>query len=200
MIAIIDYQMGNLRSVQKAFERVGHAAAVTSGGEIVARYHKIFLPNYGVFDEARYFEPGDECPVFEVHGVNLGVNVCEDIWYEEGPSTVQRAAGAMERLIELLDTAPTITSPNNPVALQCSGGRIDIEGLSFHYPARPDVAALADFDLRVRPGESLAVSGISRSTTNPQSLYLDRTNSSATRQSELRAGRLFYAPETLGCI
>jgi NAD+ synthase (glutamine-hydrolysing) len=71
-----------------------NAAAVTSGGEVIAKYHKIFLPNYGVFDEARYFEPGDKCPVFQVEGVNVGVNVCEDIWYEEGPSMVQRAAGA----------------------------------------------------------------------------------------------------------
>ena len=74
--------------------RLYNAAAVTSGGSVIAKYHKIFLPNYGVFDEARYFEPGDECPVFQVEGVNVGVNVCEDIWYEEGPSTVQRAAGA----------------------------------------------------------------------------------------------------------
>jgi NAD+ synthase (glutamine-hydrolysing) len=71
-----------------------NAAAVTSGGEVIAKYHKIFLPNYGVFDEARYFEPGDKCLVFQVEGVNVGVNVCEDIWYEEGPSMVQRASGA----------------------------------------------------------------------------------------------------------
>jgi NAD+ synthase (glutamine-hydrolysing) len=71
-----------------------NAAAIINDGEIIARYHKIFLPNYGVFDEARYFEAGDRCPVFQVNGVNVGVNVCEDIWYEEGPATVQRAAGA----------------------------------------------------------------------------------------------------------
>jgi len=71
-----------------------NAAAIISGGEIIARYHKIFLPNYGVFDEARYFVAGDQCPVFQVKGVNVGVNVCEDIWYEEGPTTVQRAVGA----------------------------------------------------------------------------------------------------------
>jgi NAD+ synthase (glutamine-hydrolysing) len=71
-----------------------NAAAVAADGKLVDRYHKIFLPNYGVFDEERYFEPGGECPVFEINGVNVGVNVCEDIWFEEGPMTVQRAAGA----------------------------------------------------------------------------------------------------------
>ena len=71
-----------------------NAAAVAHDGKLVAIYHKIFLPNYGVFDEARYFEPGRECPVLTVAGVRVGVNVCEDIWYDVGPATVQRVAGA----------------------------------------------------------------------------------------------------------
>ena len=82
------------RTPDEVTGRLFNAAAITSGGEVIARYHKIFLPNYGVFDEARYFEPGDECPVFEINGVRVGVNICEDIWYEEGPATVQCAAGA----------------------------------------------------------------------------------------------------------
>jgi NAD+ synthase (glutamine-hydrolysing) len=71
-----------------------NAAAVAAGGKLMSRYHKVFLPNYGVFDEERYFQPGGECPVFEINGVSVGVNICEDIWYEVGPTTVQRAAGA----------------------------------------------------------------------------------------------------------
>jgi len=71
-----------------------NVAAVAANGQMVNRYRKIFLPNYGVFDEQRYFTPGDECPVFSVRGVQVGVNVCEDIWYREGPTSVQRAAGA----------------------------------------------------------------------------------------------------------
>jgi NAD+ synthase (glutamine-hydrolysing) len=71
-----------------------NGAAVAADGRLVHIYRKIFLPNYGVFDEERYFQPGSECPVFEVNGVQVGVNVCEDIWYEEGPSIVQRGAGA----------------------------------------------------------------------------------------------------------
>ncbi len=74
--------------------RLYNGAAVGFDGEMVDLYHKIFLPNYGVFDEERYFESGDECPVYTVRGVKVGVNVCEDIWYDAGPTTVQRSAGA----------------------------------------------------------------------------------------------------------
>ena len=78
----------------RAGGKLYNAAAVASDGRLVDLYHKVFLPNYGVFDEARYFEPGRECPVFTVNGVQVGVNVCEDIWYDVGPTTVQRVAGA----------------------------------------------------------------------------------------------------------
>ena len=73
---------------------VYNAAAVLYGGEVVGRYHKIYLPNYGVFDEERYFQAGTECPVFTIAGTPVGVNICEDIWFAVGPTVVQRAAGA----------------------------------------------------------------------------------------------------------
>jgi NAD+ synthase (glutamine-hydrolysing) len=77
-----------------ADEAIYNAAAVIHDGRLVDVYHKIFLPNYGVFDENRYFKPGDRCPVYTIAGVNVGVNICEDIWYEDGPAGVQAAAGA----------------------------------------------------------------------------------------------------------
>ncbi len=73
---------------------VYNAAAVLYDGEVVGRYHKMYLPNYGVFDEERYFQAGTECPVFSIAGTPVGVNICEDIWFAVGPTTVQRAAGA----------------------------------------------------------------------------------------------------------
>ena len=73
---------------------VYNAAAVLYNGELVGRYHKIYLPNYGVFDEERYFQAGTECPVFTIAGTPVGVNICEDIWFAVGPTVVQRAAGA----------------------------------------------------------------------------------------------------------
>ncbi len=71
-----------------------NAAAVIHDGRLAGVYRKQLLPNYGVFDEKRYFQSGVEAPVFEIAGVRVGVNVCEDIWYPDGPSRGQALAGA----------------------------------------------------------------------------------------------------------
>ena len=70
-----------------------NAAAVAYDGQVIDVYHKMYLPNYGVFDEERYFKAGAECPVYVIGGTPVGVNVCEDIWQSIGPTTVQRAQG-----------------------------------------------------------------------------------------------------------
>jgi NAD+ synthase (glutamine-hydrolysing) len=70
-----------------------NAAAVISGGRVVARTSKHHLPNYGVFDEYRYFVPGHDALVVRVHGIDVAVSICEDIW-QDGPSLAARAAGA----------------------------------------------------------------------------------------------------------
>jgi len=70
------------------------AAAIMNNGRLAHVYHKMLLPNYGVFDEYRYFKPGKRYPVLAVKGVNLGVNVCEDIWFADGPARTQALAGA----------------------------------------------------------------------------------------------------------
>ncbi|MDP9391267.1 MAG: NAD+ synthase, partial [Actinomycetota bacterium] len=61
-----------------------NAAALLHGGEVVVRYYKRHLPNYGVFDEARYFVPGTELPVVRLHGVDVALTICEDLWVEGG--------------------------------------------------------------------------------------------------------------------
>ena len=71
-----------------------NAAAVMSEGRVAGVYHKNFLPNYGVFDEVRYFKAGDTCQVYEIAGARVGVNICEDVWYPEGPTQAQALAGA----------------------------------------------------------------------------------------------------------
>jgi NAD+ synthase (glutamine-hydrolysing) len=71
-----------------------NAAAFMHDGELKAVYHKVFLPNYGVFDEQRYFTPGHRCPIFELGGVRIGVTVCEDCWYPAGPMAWQAHHGA----------------------------------------------------------------------------------------------------------
>ncbi len=77
-----------------ADEDIYNAAAVIHDGRLVDVYRKQYLPNYGVFDEDRYFAPGSACSVYEVAGVDVGVNICEDIWYPEGPAQAQALAGA----------------------------------------------------------------------------------------------------------
>ena len=87
-------------------EALRNAAAIAHDGRLVGVYHKRRLPNYGVFDEQRYFEPGAECPVYQIGGVPVGVNVCEDIWFEEedDPIVVQSRAGA--RLVVTINGSP----------------------------------------------------------------------------------------------
>jgi NAD+ synthase (glutamine-hydrolysing) len=71
-----------------------NAAAIINDGRLASIYHKMYLPNYGVFDEDRYFKPGTECPVHVIAGFKVGINICEDIWYEEGPPRMQAYSGA----------------------------------------------------------------------------------------------------------
>ena len=71
-----------------------NAAAVISNRRLIDVYHKKHLPNYGVFDEYRYFQSGIRYPVYNFSGVNIGVNICEDIWHEKGPAKVQALSGA----------------------------------------------------------------------------------------------------------
>ncbi|CAN5550013.1 NAD+ synthase [soil metagenome] len=71
-----------------------NSCAVVSGGAVLHRYHKRYLPNYGVFDENRYFRKGSGAPVLKMDGALAGVSVCEDIWYPGGPVREQAVGGA----------------------------------------------------------------------------------------------------------
>ncbi len=71
-----------------------NAAAVLYNGQLIDVYQKMHLPNYSVFDEFRYFQAGSRYTVYEMEDFLFGVTICEDIWYEGGPSTVQALAGA----------------------------------------------------------------------------------------------------------
>jgi NAD+ synthase (glutamine-hydrolysing) len=83
-----------------------NAAAVLHDGVRAGVYHKQYLPNYGVFDENRYFQAGTETPVFQrgEGGPLIAVNICEDIWYPTGPTTAQTLAGA--ELIVSVNSSP----------------------------------------------------------------------------------------------
>ncbi len=81
-----------------------NAAAICHKGKIVDVYHKMYLPNYGVFDERRYFKAGTTALNFTLKGIKIGVGICEDIWYPEGPARVQALSGA--RLIVNINASP----------------------------------------------------------------------------------------------
>jgi len=81
-----------------------NAAAFLHDGELKAVYHKVFLPNYGVFDEKRYFVPGHRCPIIELDGVPIGLSVCEDCWFPSGPMAWQAEHGA--RLLININGSP----------------------------------------------------------------------------------------------
>lgn len=71
-----------------------NSAAIIHDGALAGAYHKQYLPNYGVFDEARYFRPGEGVQLFDIASARVGVTICEDIWYSSGPMQDQCLAGA----------------------------------------------------------------------------------------------------------
>ena len=81
-----------------------NAAAIAGDGRVLAIHRKHHLPNYGVFDERRYFTPGDSADVVDIGGVNVGFSICEDIWVQPGPADAQCEAGA--QLIVSLNASP----------------------------------------------------------------------------------------------
>jgi NAD+ synthase (glutamine-hydrolysing) len=81
-----------------------NAAAVLHDGAVAGVYHKQYLPNYGVFDENRYFQAGAEAPVCTLGDTRFAVNICEDVWYPTGPTTRQALAGA--ELVVTINASP----------------------------------------------------------------------------------------------
>ena len=81
-----------------------NAAAVIYDKKLVGVYHKVYLPDYGVFDENRYFQPGVPRPIFIISGLGVGVTIGEDMWYGAGPAMAQAYAGA--RLLINISASP----------------------------------------------------------------------------------------------
>ena len=80
---------------------VYNAVGVLAAGHVAGFYRKICLPNYAVFDEKRYFQTGSRLTVLEIGDARLAVNVCEDIWVDEGPTEAAALAGAAHAVINL---------------------------------------------------------------------------------------------------
>ena len=99
---------------------------------------------------------GGELGQFVLYAIFVGVSggALSEFWGE-----LQRAAGAMERLAELLEMEPAIQTPSNPIALPASQGAVSFNGVNFSYPSRPDTLAANDFTLNVAKGEHIALVG-----------------------------------------
>lgn len=78
-----------------------NAAAIIQNGKLRTVYRKIYLPNYGVFDEERYFQSGDRALVLQFGTARIGVNICEDIWYAGGPTRTQALVGDSHLIVNI---------------------------------------------------------------------------------------------------
>lgn len=97
VVGFVDLGSGAIgrRGADAARRNIYNAAAILQGGEWRATYHKILLPNYGVFDEDRYFLVGQKPDfLWDIGGVPAGISICEDIWVPDGPPLTQARAGA----------------------------------------------------------------------------------------------------------
>jgi NAD+ synthase (glutamine-hydrolysing) len=88
---------------KRQYGKLFNAASLLRDGKVAATYYKHALPNYGVFDEKRYFAPGTDSCVINLHGVSVGITICEDIW---GMGPVEQAEGAGAQLMFNLNASP----------------------------------------------------------------------------------------------
>ena len=83
------------------YQKPFNSAWVFCDGKLRGTYHKCKLPNYGVFDEERYFQPGTTTPIFQMGSHRVGINICEDIWFTDGPARDQIRMGQAGMLLNL---------------------------------------------------------------------------------------------------
>ena len=127
-----------------------NAAAFLHRGKVVGRYAKHHLPNYGVFDEYRYFVPGRSLTVARIHGVDVAVVICEDIWQEGGPVALVRDAGA--GLLVVINGSPYERNKDD-TRLELVRRRAAVAGCTLAY-----VNMVGGQDELVFDGDSVVVS------------------------------------------
>ncbi|MBM4350673.1 MAG: NAD+ synthase [Deltaproteobacteria bacterium] len=82
-------------------ENIFNSAALLHHGELISVYSKTYLPNYGVFDEYRYFQPGKENFIFTLKSIPIGISICEDLWYPGDPIRTQALYGGAELIVNI---------------------------------------------------------------------------------------------------
>ncbi|HEX3707606.1 MAG TPA: NAD+ synthase [Mycobacteriales bacterium] len=155
-LADVAVVVGYLDRCADAAPRVGrpagepqNAAAFVHGGNVIARYAKHHLPNYGVFDEFRYFVPGDRLPVVRFGDIDIALTICEDLWQEGGPIAAARAAGA--GLVLCINGSPYERNKDD-VRLELASRRATEAGAALAY-----VNLVGGQDELVFDGDSLVV-------------------------------------------
>src|SRR6476469_1593830 len=181
---------GDLRSKSVQVQRRLNAASVVSEGRVLETYAKRELPNYQVFDERRYFTPGKGTCVFQVDGVNVGLLICEDAWFEEPALLAQESGAALlavinaspfhvgkggERIARMADRAKAVGLP--VVYAHLVGGQDEVvfDGGSFAVDAAGTLVARAPSfreDLFMvtaeATGSRLAISGPTAPAREPE--------------------------------
>ena len=149
-----------------AVRRTKVRAALTALGTMLVFGAITFVLWRGAHAVLDHTMTGGSLAQFLIYAVLLGASVANliEMWGE-----LQRAAGAMDRIAELLIAQPALSAPANPARLPARvSGRLRFDNVTFHYPSRPETAALNDFSLDIRPGETVALvgpSGAGKSTT-----------------------------------
>ncbi|WP_431112417.1 NAD+ synthase [Variovorax paradoxus] len=160
MVVVVGHPTGgSLRSRSVAVQMRHNAASVIREGRVLETYAKRELPNYQVFDERRYFTPGQGTCVFEAGGVSVGLLICEDAWFDE-PAELARAAGAEvlavvnaspyhvgkegERVARMADRARAVGLPLVYAHLVGGQDEVVFDGASFALNANGTLALQAE--------------------------------------------------------
>jgi NAD+ synthase (glutamine-hydrolysing) len=120
---------GDVRSKSVAVQQRHNAASVVSEGRVLQTYAKRELPNYQVFDERRYFTPGQGVCVFQAGGIKIGLLICEDAWFEE-PARLAQAAGA--EMLAVINASPFHVGKGGERELKMQE-RVQVTGLPLVY-------------------------------------------------------------------
>ncbi|MDP1876710.1 MAG: NAD+ synthase [Actinomycetota bacterium] len=176
-----------------------NAAALVRAGTVTDRYIKHHLPNYGVFDEARYFVPGNEPLAFDLEGVRVGVAICEDLWQDGGPVEWARHRGC--DVLAVLNASP-YESDKDDVRLALCTARAREADATLVY-----VNLVGGQDELVFDGDSMAVDVQGRVLARspqfaPDLAFVDvepgRASSSGAQAMRLEARAEVYAALVLG--